>query len=335
MTTKEYYSSIYNGNISKNKVLKEPYYTNLLNITNFLDITATNMERIYCLLNDITSVPVCERTGCCNKVKFPHHLIKADRHYRRFCSTECSNNDSNVQIEKSKTCMRNYGVDNPSKSKTVHDLKIKTITKNYGGFGMASSTLSKIIRETNILKYGKTNPSECLKIKNKIKYTHLNRSVSQKNISSEKRKATMFIKYGLDHNPINGYSKIATKFIDNYIIKNNLDKNLCLYGENEFYIRFENKIYFYDLVKFKTVDGLKSKNCEDIELILEYDGKFWHPTIDQSITYREVPMIKQGMSYREKYLYDLKKIKISKKLMDKNNGKLIIYKENQTARILP
>lgn len=335
MTTKEYYSSIYNGNISKNRVLKDPYYTDLLNITNFLDIDVTNMERIYCLINDIISVPVCERTGCCNKVNFPHHLIKKDRHYRRFCSTECSNNDSNVQSEKSKTCMRNYGVDNPSKSKTVHELKIKTVTKNYGGFGMASPTLSNIIRETNILKYGKTNPSECLKIKNKIKYTHSKRSAKQINISSEKRKETMLIKYGLDHNPINSYSKIATKFIDNYIIKNNLDKNLCLYGENEFYIRFENKIYFYDLVKFKTVDGLKSKNCEDIELILEYDGKFWHPNIDQSITYREFPMIKQGMSYREKYLYDLKKIKISKKLMDENNGKLIIYKENQTARTLP
>lgn len=335
MTTKEYYSSIYKAKISKLKVQKEPYYRDLLNVTNFLSPDSTAMERIYCLINNVTSIPICEREGCGKYVKFPHHLSKNDRYYRRFCSTKCSNNDTNVQMEKSKTCMSNYGVDNPSKNDHIHQKKVKTANKNYGGFAMASTTLSKIIRETNILKYGNAIPSKSLIIKNKIKQSHINRSKNEKRISSEKRKQTMILKYGIDHSPINFYSKIASKYIEHFISENNLNKNLCLYGQDEFFIRKNNKIYFFDLVKFKTLEGLKSKNYNDIELILEYDGKFWHPTINECITYRNTPMIKQGMTYREKFLYDLKKKKVAKDLISKNNGTFITYKENQMVRILP
>ena len=314
----EYYTTIYNGNLSRKMATKEPYYTHLLKSTSFLPFECDYKERIYCLLNNITIRPKCK---CGEFVKFPAHLAKTDRCYREFCSTKCSNNDKNVKIKKENTCKTNYGVINPSQSKEIHQLKINTITKNHGGFGMQSPTISKIIKETNILKYGTPFSSKNNIIKNKIKNSHLKRSKHQNKISNDKRKTTMIIKYGIDHNPINHFSKIATKYIENFIKNNNLDPKLCMYGEKEYFVKVSNKIFFFDLVVFKTHSGRKNKDINDIYIILEYDGKFWHPTIDQSITYRNTPMVLQGMTYREKFLHDMKKQLIATQIIKKNNGK--------------
>lgn len=332
MTTYEFYKKEYETKLTK-RIYTQPYYTELLELTNFLPADSHYTERIYCLLNNIKERPKCEHCG--ENVKFPHHFRKIERFYRRFCSTTCSNNNENVQKEKSKTCIKNYGVDNPSKSVSVHQKKVDTIMDNHGGFAMQSPTLSKIIKETNTIRYGHATPSKCQKIRNKIKHSHSKRSKDDKKISSSKRKSTMLIKYGIDHNPINHYSKIAVKYIDHFIKSNNIDPKLCLFGDSEFFIRSSNKIYFYDLVVFKSAYGLHNKLYDDISIILEYDGKFWHPSIDQSITYRDTPMVLQGMTYREKFLYDKRKELVAKKILNANGGTFMRYKENQTVRILP
>lgn len=340
MTTKEYYSSIYSGKISKLRVQKEPYHKDLLNFTKFLPTESTPMERIYCLINNITSVPVCEREGCDECVKFPHHLSKTDRYYRRFCSTKCSNNDNNVQIEKSKTCMLNYGVDNPSKNDHIHQKKVKTITENYGGFLMQSPTLKKQILETNLERYGNQHPIKTPEIQRKSKqsiykkYGKIGRS--HPDIISKIRK-TKLERYGLSFTPIpkSYFSKIATKYIENYIKINNINKNLCKYADSEIYIRNGSGISYYDLVVFRSKRGFDENDYSDICLILEYDGRCWHPNINESITYRDKMMPFNSSTFREKYLRDLRKIKLAKDLMVKNNGKFVIYKENQIVRTLP
>jgi len=337
MTTCEFYKKEYETKLT-NRIYTQPYYSELLEVSNFLPDDTHHIERIYCLLNNIKERAKCEHCG--KDVKFPHHFRKIERHYRRFCSTKCSNNNENVQKEKSKTCMINYGVDNPSKSVEVHRRKVDTVMQNYGGFLFASPEITKRILKTNLEKYGDEYPSRTKMIQSKCAQTIYNNfgKLGLKHPSiTKKRSKTKLDRYGLEFTPMANaqYSKIATKYIENYIKTNEINKKLCKYGESEMYIRYGKTIVYYDLVVFKSKEGFDKNDISDISLILEYDGKFWHPNINQSITYRDKLMKFGNITFREKYLKDLKKVKFARDLMIKSGGKFVIYKENQTVRILP
>jgi hypothetical protein len=375
MTTLEFYTELYDNRLSK-KIYTQPFYDELLQITHFLPDFCHYSERIYCLINNITTRPVCKQCG--NVVKFPHHLIKDDRRYRRFCSTKCSNNNENVQKEKSKTCMKNYGVDNPSKCGVIHQKKVNTIMKNYGGFAFASPILKHRIIETNIKKYGGPIVMMLPEFKEKSKNTLIKnygsegmrnpiitkkmdttkrsiygedvyKDVARKAIQTKYKKygkngmaqftkkamLTRYKRYGTFSIKGCSYSKIAISYIENYISKNNIDPRKCLYGKNEMMISNENKNYLYDLVVFNTIDGLVSRDIHDISLILEYDGATWHPSIDQSISYRNQPMPITKTPYREKYLSDLRKMKFAKKIVERCGGSFVIIRENGNIKNLP
>ena len=49
-----------------------------------------------------------------------------------------------------------------------------------------------------------------------------------------------------------GRSNISLEFIKDLISKLNLNENECIYGENEFFVVSNEKIYFYDF-KFKNI----------------------------------------------------------------------------------
>lgn len=397
MTTYDFYYKEYERKLTK-RIYTQPHYDDLLVITNFLPENSHYAERIYCLLNDIKERPVCEHCG--GFVKFPHHLRKEERGYRRFCSTTCSNNNENVQKEKSKTCMANYGVDNPSKSEVVHDRKVKTVMKNYGGFMMASPIIKENIIKTNIEKYGVEYATMLAEIKQKSKETLIKnygeigmghsdiqektkntkiekygdnvfKDVAKKSMATKikiygesafvdinkKSQATLYKKYGKNYRKIiakkscetklkkygkvivggncYGYSNIANKYIENFIKKNNLKSNLCLYGKNEMLFADNDTLYFFDLVVFKTKEGFDNRDINEISHILEYDGDTWHPTIDQAVTYRDQPMPICKNKYRDKYLKDLKKRMFAMKLMIMNNGSFHHVRQTNKKRKLP
>jgi hypothetical protein len=100
----------------------------------------------------------------------------------------------NVQIKKKETFLKNYGVDNPSKSESIKKKKEETCLKNYGvtsglklrdkvkqgmldRFGVEFPLQSERIKEkmcNNLLiKYGVDNVSRLLEIKNKKEETCL------------------------------------------------------------------------------------------------------------------------------------------------------------------
>lgn len=315
MTTYDFYYKEYERKLTK-QIYTQPYYDDLLKITNFLSENSHYAERIYCLLNDIKERPLCEHCG--GMVKFPHHLRKEERGYRRFCSTKCSNNNENVQKEKSKTCVANYGVDNPSKSKIIHNRKVKTIMENYGGFMCGSPIIKEKIYKTNLEKYGFIHPSKNKKVKRKIKKSHI-----------ERYKNDYYKLFSCNH------SKSATKYIKKFIKDNSIDENLCLYGNDELKIKKDvYNEYFFDLVVFKSLDGLMLKNIEDISIILEYDGCHWHPNIDQAITFSDVKIPRMNKTYREKYRKDLLKKKFARDLVMKSNGKFILIREEKRNKNL-
>ena len=185
--------------------------------------------------------------------------------------------------------MMGYGVDNPSKSQIVKDAKGVTIKHNYGGFGFGSDTIKNKIHETVKRKYGANRIHEIPQWKAKMKIINLER----KFFSS---------------------SKEGDDFITCYLAAHNINPSFCLYGESELWISFgQSKRYFYDLAVF---DCEKSKNEKDLSgllILLEYDGAFWHPTIDQSITYRDEDFGITKTKTRQLYLKDRHKEIIAKR----------------------
>jgi hypothetical protein len=297
MTSFEYYDKIYKANISKKKVEIEPHFNMLMVATSFLPSTATYTERIYCFLNNITTPVYCKNPQCSNKVIFPSNARKIDRIYRTFCSTKCSNNSPEVQKLKTETCFINYGVGNPSCNNDIKLKKEITATKNYGGVGFGSTTTSLKIRKTLLAKYG----NEC---------------ISSTRYWKDRTRDKLLINCR--------YSREAISYIESFLIKNNIDREFCRYKDAELFLKgSKDDIFFYDLAVFNNPEAAKKSDLSQLVLILEYDGFFWHPTIDQAITFRNSIMPIVGKSYREKYHYDLRKEQIARNVLKTQNGKFI------------
>ena len=297
MNTFKYYNEIYKKSLSVKKITVEPYFSDLMTATLFLPQTATYTERIYCFLNNITVRPCCANNRCYNFVDFPSNARKVDRFYRTFCSTKCSNNSINVQQLKAKTCFKNFGVYNPSLNTAIKDKKALTAKNNYGGIGFASPSINLRIRNTMYNKYGNEDIS---------KTCYWKQQTEGKLLLSSR------------------YSREATSYIESYLTANNLDRKLCKYKESEIFLKdSKGKIFFYDLVVFDNIKAAQDIDITKINLILEYDGLFWHPTIHESISFRNITMPIIGKTYREKYLYDLHKERLAKTVLASRNGKFI------------
>jgi len=114
-------------NSLKEKVFIENYgeelFRNIKNETIFLADNCKLTERIYCILNDIKEVPKCK--VCRKEVSF----IKFGKGYKKYCNGFCREKDPEVLIKRKLTWIKNYGVDNPSKSNNIKIKKKKPLTK--------------------------------------------------------------------------------------------------------------------------------------------------------------------------------------------------------------
>jgi len=61
-----------------------------LNLIQDFEFTKSNKEKVYCIENDIHSVPICINPECNNKTKF----AKKDLKYNSYCSVSCSNKNT-------------------------------------------------------------------------------------------------------------------------------------------------------------------------------------------------------------------------------------------------
>ena len=125
--------------------------------------------------------------------------------YSEFCSTTCSYRSSSRIQKIEQTCLKRYGVKNPSQSKEIQKKKEETCLKNHG--------VRYWIQDTNrfqsimIEKYGVTNPSYLDNVKQKREETCL-KNHGVKNILSipeirEKAIAVVELKYGVKYSFLN------------------------------------------------------------------------------------------------------------------------------------
>ena len=156
--------------------------------------------RIYCIQNDIDSVPICANSDCNNHVKWGRGR------FTRFCSNKCSLASSETKEKRIQTFMDKFGVDNPSRLKSVREKAKNTMIKRYG---VESALKSDIFREkskeTSLQRYGVDIPSKSPKVKEKIKETNVKRygvaCTLQDKSTQEKIKITLIDRYGVD-NPL-------------------------------------------------------------------------------------------------------------------------------------
>ena len=94
--------------------------------------------------------------------------------YSEFCCVECSYKGQSRMDKIKSTCLKKYGVENPSQSDEIKKKKEDTCLKNYGvksGFNTQQSR--NRLKETSLERYGVENPSQSDEIKKKKEDTCL------------------------------------------------------------------------------------------------------------------------------------------------------------------
>lgn len=143
-------------------------YQKLKEETSALKEESKVTERIYCLLNNIQEILLCE---CGNALKF----IKFSRGYRIYCSKKCAT-ASKSRLEKfKKTCLKNFQFDHPSKVPRIKERKKITCLSNYQVDNPSKSPIIKKRKEETSLE------------KFKVKHSVLSNKVIQKSKDTLKR----------------------------------------------------------------------------------------------------------------------------------------------------
>jgi hypothetical protein len=214
----------------------------------FIPTGRTMYEKIYCILNDLNNLPLCQVCGR------PTFFISSTKGFRKFCSTKCSNSSpdtiknkqkvylekygvshpsksSEIQERKKHTFMKKYGVPNPSQAKKVQEKRNATFLERFGGNPMQSQEVKDKLKKTNMEKYGSSNPFSNQEVKEKIEKKVLDKyGVDHISHSPEIRKKTEntnMEKYGVS-NPL------KSEMIKRRIMETNLEKYGVVYpSQNE------------------------------------------------------------------------------------------------------
>jgi hypothetical protein len=89
--------------------------------------------------------------------------------FRSYCSRKCSNNSTNVKQKKEASCLKTYGVKNPSISPLIKEKKKETCLKHYGeDCNLKLDKCKQQIKETNRKKYGTDYPIQSKEIRSNI-----------------------------------------------------------------------------------------------------------------------------------------------------------------------
>lgn len=157
-------------------------------------------EMIYVSTKNISEI-IKERFCDCGKQKRFNSIFKG---YQRFCSSSCALKSESVQNKFKNTCLKKYGVQNPSQLEEIKEKKRNTCLKNFGETHHNKTKAGQEQRKrTNIKKYGVEHPFKNEEIKDKIKSTNLEKYdkeyYTQTDEYKKKYHKTCLEKYGVDH----------------------------------------------------------------------------------------------------------------------------------------
>lgn len=136
----------------------------LIKRTSFLDEhyserSVSIYERIYCLLNEIHSLPICAHPDCNNIVEWNND----NRSYRKYCCRKHCMSDPGMRDKSRNTKIQKYGDENYNN----RDKARETCERIYGiDQPMKLKEFQDKARRTNKLKYDVEFPSQLKEVQN-------------------------------------------------------------------------------------------------------------------------------------------------------------------------
>lgn len=246
------------------------------------DLTYTLATKIYWVLNDIHSFPLCQNEKC-HKPLVGKNVGALDGYIHPFCDMSCSQQSSKVNDKKKKTCferygnpnyrnrmkakqtyIKHYGVDNNMKSDKGKSEYKAAIQEKYGKDWMTQTKrFQDKAKETWMEKYGVNNPTKSKEVVDGIQERFLKKhgvkNPMQIEENKDKIKKTCLEKYGVAYGfqfePIKEKShqtcleRYGTKYpTQNIEVKEKLKKSLKAWHANN--TRPFKILYKYDGRKF-------------------------------------------------------------------------------------
>jgi len=149
------------------KKIKE-HVSKIFEKTVFLNDQVQFSQRMYCVINDITTHPLC-LTCKKQRVNYKQGL----QGYRKYCSAKCRNEDPKWQSNHEAICLKKFGVKSASQAKEIKERKRQKSLEKYGTEWVTQSKhFKKEAEKTMFKKYGVKHNSQNedikLKKKNKI-----------------------------------------------------------------------------------------------------------------------------------------------------------------------
>lgn len=177
-------------------------YDEILKLTTWNTDAKLFVERIYCVLNDITSVemrPVCNY--CHGKVTFA--TLKCGYHIH--CSSKkCKQNSISTKNKKRETCLKHWGSDSHMSSSRGY-ANYKAVIKSRYGYEnpFQDEEVKDTIRQTCLDRYGVVWASKSDAVKNRTSETMMDRYGGNGPMCSEevrkKSRTTCLVRYGVEN----------------------------------------------------------------------------------------------------------------------------------------
>jgi hypothetical protein len=169
----------------------------IIQATNFLDIDSNLSFRIFCILNDVESKPICDRCNA-KPTKFCNGKIQ------KYCSVECASSSPDRQKKRKITNLMKYGVEHAQQNESVKRKREQTCLRIYGETNPTKNqNVKKLISEKSKSAHSNIDHSEYAKRLEKYKKTNLERFGVEFAIQNEKIKEksnkTCLEKYGVDN----------------------------------------------------------------------------------------------------------------------------------------
>lgn len=186
----------------------------LQDLTSFLEIDLTTIQKIHLIINGITIQPKC---FVCNKAVGMYSNTTNVGKFKKYCSSKCNNQCKSKQEKSKQTMIKNHGVEFASQSPNIRKKIVNTLMTNYGvDVPIKHPNIRQKINQTCQQRYGTDFPLQSDEIYNKSMQTNIANHDGQHSFYDdsviEKSQQTLFDKYGVHHS---GHIGIDHNTIDN------------------------------------------------------------------------------------------------------------------------
>lgn len=179
--------------------VKYKKYPNIIEyLDNLYNDSESSSETLYRVINDIDIRPTCVICG---------HHVTYDRKkmvFRKYCCSKCAHTDPKTIEKFHDTCIKKYGVINPSILESIKEKTKNTCIRRYGV--RSTALVKKFVdkrKTTCIEKYDVEYPLQNQEFKDKQQQTMINRygakSTLETKIFKDKVKRTNLEKYGCEY----------------------------------------------------------------------------------------------------------------------------------------